>query len=222
MCAGASRATATSTTTTAAWLSSTRAARRSAWSRTSRSSTARRRPTGSTTSASTSIRGIAGAATARTRRRCCALPLRHVHDRARRGLDRLETSPSSARSERAGFTREGVLRRAQWWGRRLARRRALQQAARRVGLPLTTLAGAQLGAGPVDRTVSATPARSILSGGTCTRPLRETFTESSSVSVAPGLSAKLVTPSSGGVATSIGGVTWGGTALSVTQLSQPR
>ncbi len=66
------------------------------------------------------------------------------------------------------------------------------------------------------------PVMSILSGGTCVRPLRVTLTESSSVSVAPGLSAKVVTGSSCGAATSGGGVMFGGTALSVTQLSQPR
>ena len=63
---------------------------------------------------------------------------------------------------------------------------------------------------------------SILTGGTCTRPGAVSSTDSSSVSVSPGLSTKLVTGSSGGARTSVGGVTCGGTALSVTHVLQPR
>ena len=42
------------------------------------------------------------------------------------------------------------------------------------------------------------------------------------MSVRPGLSRKLVTGSSGGGEASVGGVMLGGTALSATQLLQPR
>ena len=99
----------------AAWSSSTRRASRSAACRSSRSSTARRRPTGSTTSASTSIpahrrRGYGAEAQ--------ALLARYLFDtytveRVEASTD-VENVPEQRALERAGFTREGVLRRAQW------------------------------------------------------------------------------------------------------------
>ena len=52
--------------------------------------------------------------------------------------------------------------------------------------------------------------------------MRWTLTDRSTVSVVPGLSRTFLTASSFGAATSVGGVTRGGTELSATQLLQPR
>ena len=190
-----------------------KAARRWAASPTSRSFTARRPPTASTTSASTSTRRTPP----RLRRRRPALLARYLFETYT--IERVEAStdveniPAATRSSApASRARASCARPVA--RRRLARRLPLQQAARRVGLSSPCRRTARGRAG--SRSCAAEPvSRSILSGGTCSVPVRETLTESRQRE-RRGLSYGSLRPDQR-LQPARGGVTCGGTALSATQ-----